>query len=90
VNKILYTDSYIKKAKKFVKKHPELLSQYEKTLKLLELNPFHPSLRLHKLTGKLSELYSVSINMTYRISIDFIIDDKEIIPINVGKHDEVY
>ncbi len=90
MNKITYTDSYIKKAKKFVKKHPELLSQYEKTLKLLELNPFHPSLRLHKLTGKLSELYSVSINMTYRISIDFIIDDKKIIPINVGKHDEVY
>ena len=90
MNKIIYTDSYIKKAKKFVKKHPELLSQYAKTLKLLELNPFHPSLRLHKLTGKLSELYSVSINMTYRISIDFIIDDKKIIPINVGKHDEVY
>ena len=90
MNKIIYTDSYIKKAKKFAKKHPELLSQYEKTLKLLELNPFHPSLRLHKLTGKLSELYSVSINMTYRISIDFIIDDKKIIPINVGKHDEVY
>ncbi len=90
MNKITYTDSYIKKAKKFVKKHPELLSQYEKTLKLLELNPFHPSLRLHKLTGKLSELYSVSINMTYRISIDFIIDDKKIITVNVGKHDEVY
>ena len=90
MNKIIYTDNYIKKAKKFAKKHPELLSQYEKTLKLLELHPFHPSLRLHKLTGKLSELYSVSINMTYRISIDFIIDDKKIIPINVGKHDEVY
>ena len=90
MNKITYTDSYIKKAKKFVKKRPELLSQYEKTLKLLELNPFHPSLRLHKLTGKLSELYSVSINMTYRISIDFIIDDKKIITVNVGKHDEVY
>ncbi len=90
MNKILYTDSYIKKAKNFVKKHPKLLSQYEKTLKLLELNPFHPSLRLHKLNGKLSELYSVSINMTYRISIDFIIDDKKIITVNVGKHDEVY
>ena len=90
MNKIIYTDSYIKKAKKFTNKHPELLSQYKKTLKLLELNPFHPSLRLHKLMGKLSELYSVSINMTYRINIDFIIDGKKIIPINIGKHDEVY
>ncbi|VAX16436.1 hypothetical protein MNBD_IGNAVI01-1718 [hydrothermal vent metagenome] len=90
MNKIIYTDIYIKKARKFAKRHPELLSQYEKTLKLLELNPFHPSLRLHKLTCKLSDLYSVLINITYRISIDFIIDGKTIIPINVGKHDEVY
>ncbi len=90
MNKIIYTESYIKKAKRFIKQHPELSSQYEKTLKLLELNPFHPSLRLHKLSGKLSKLYSVSINISYRISIDFIIDEKKIIPVKVGKHDEVY
>ncbi len=90
MNRIIFTDNYIKRATKFIKKHPELNSQYEKTLKLLELNPSHPSLRLHKLSGNLSELYSISINMTYRISIDFIINDNIIIPINVGKHDDVY
>ena len=88
--KIIYTNSYIKKARKFIKNHPDLLSQYEKTLKLLELNPYHPSLRLHKLKGKLSELYSVSINISYRICIDFIIEDDNIIPIDVGKHDIIY
>lgn len=87
---IIYTDSYIKRAKKFIKKHPELTSQYEKTLKLLELNPNHPSLRLHKLHGKLSELYSVSINISYRISIDFLIEDNKIIPVDIGSHDDVY
>lgn len=87
---IIYTDSYNKRAKKFIKKHPDLLSQYEKTLKLLEINPNHPSLRLHKLKGKLSELYSISINISYRICIDFIIEDDKIIPIDVGSHDEVY
>ena len=87
---IIYTDSYIKRARKFFKKHPELISQYEKTLKLLELNPNHPSLRLHKLHGKLSELYSVSINISYRISIDFLIEDNKIIPIDIGSHDHVY
>lgn len=87
---IIYTESYIKRARKFIKKHPDLLSQYEKTLKLLEINPEHPSLRLHKLRGKLSELYSVSINITYRICIDFLIEDDKIIPIDVGTHDEVY
>jgi mRNA-degrading endonuclease YafQ of YafQ-DinJ toxin-antitoxin module len=90
VAEIIYTDSYIKRAKKIIKKHPELTSQYEKTLKLLELNPNHPSLRLHKLHGKLSELYSVSINISYRIFIDFFIEGNKIIPVDIGNHDEVY
>jgi addiction module RelE/StbE family toxin len=90
VYKIIFTESYVKRAKKFAKKHPELLNQYKKTLQLLEINPTHPSLRLHKLEGKLSDLFSISINMTYRITIDFIIKEKEIILIDIGKHDEVY
>jgi len=90
VAEILYTDSYLKRAKKFIKKHPDLISQYEKTLKLLEINPYHPSLRLHRLRGKLSELYSVSINISYRITIFFIIQDDKIIPIDIGSHDEIY
>ncbi len=88
--KIIFTESYVKRARKFIKKHPDLITQYEKTLKLLEVNPSHPSLRLHKLVGKISGFYSVSINMTHRIMIDFIIEDDEIIPISVGSHDEVY
>ena len=87
---ILYTDSYFRKAGKFIKKHPDLISQYEKTLKILEINPFHPSLRLHKLQGRLSQLYSVSINISYRMTIIFMIEDDKIIPIDLGSHDEVY
>ncbi|MBN1664490.1 MAG: plasmid stabilization protein [Deltaproteobacteria bacterium] len=87
---ILYTDSYLKRAGIFIKKHPDLISQYEKTLKILEINPYHPSLRLHKLRGKLSELYSVSINISYRVTIMFLIEDDKIIPTDIGSHDEVY
>jgi len=90
VAEIIYTDSYLKRVKKFFKKHPDLISQYEKTLKLLEVNPNHPSLRLHKLHGKHSEIYSVSINITYRISIDFIVEKDQVIPIDIGTHDDVY
>ena len=88
--KLIFTESYEKRAAKFIKKHPELLKQYKKTLELMELNPAHPSLRLHQLKGNITEFYSVSINMTYRITIDFIIKDIEIIPVNIGKHDDVY
>jgi mRNA-degrading endonuclease YafQ of YafQ-DinJ toxin-antitoxin module len=90
VIEIIYSGPYKKKEQKFIKKHPEIAGQYEKTLKLLELNPYHPSLRLHKLTGKLSDLYSISINITYRLSIDFIIQDDKIIPVDIGTHDEIY
>lgn len=88
--KILYTQSYIRRAQKFAKRHPDLLGQYEKTLRLLEMNPSHPSLRLHKLGGRLEGLYSVSINMTYRISLEFIIRDDTVVPVDVGTHDEIY
>jgi len=88
--KIIYTDSYNKRAKKFITKHPELIGQYEKTLTLLEINPIHPSLRLHKLSGRLNELYSVSINFLYRITMEFYISEKTIIPVKIGSHDDVY
>jgi proteic killer suppression protein len=88
--RIIYTKSYIRRAARFIKKHPELIGQYEKTLKLLELDPFHPSLRLHKLKGRLREFHAVSINIGYHISIEFLLNEKTIIPINVGSHDEVY
>lgn len=88
--RIVYTKSYNKRASKFIKKHPELLGQYEKTLKLLELNPQHPSLRLHELKGKLKGIHSVSINISYRITLELIISEKDIILIDVGPHDHVY
>ncbi|HNZ27511.1 MAG TPA: type II toxin-antitoxin system RelE/ParE family toxin [Spirochaetota bacterium] len=88
--KILFTETYNKKAANFIKKHKSLLKQYEKTLKLMEIDPFHPSLRLHKLEGKFQEVYSVSINISYRITIEFIIKENIIIPLDVGTHSEIY
>jgi mRNA-degrading endonuclease YafQ of YafQ-DinJ toxin-antitoxin module len=87
---IIYTDAYEQKAKKFLKKHPEVKGQYEKALKLLEINPNHPSLRLHKVNIQGNVVFSVSINISYRITIDLLIDELEIIPINIGSHDDVY
>jgi mRNA-degrading endonuclease YafQ of YafQ-DinJ toxin-antitoxin module len=87
---LIYTEQYEKRAARFLKRHPELENQYLKTLQLLELNPHHPSLRLHALSGRLQGLHSVSINLSYRITLELLIQDKEIIPINVGDHDVVY
>ena len=87
---LVFTENYEKRARLFLKRHPELEKQYLKCLQLLETNPFHPSLRLHSLSGRLSGLHSVSINLSYRISFEFLIQDQDIILINVGDHDTVY
>jgi addiction module RelE/StbE family toxin len=88
--RIIYPESYIRRARKFIKRHPELIGQYRKTLELLEINPRHPSLRLHPLQGKLAGLHGISINISYRISLEMVISEQEITLINIGTHDEVY
>ncbi len=88
--RLIYTDSYIKRAVKFVRKHPELISQYEKALKILEIDPHHPSLRLHQLKEKLKDPHSISINVSYHITLKFYFNDKEIVLVNVGHHDDIY
>lgn len=90
IYQIIYTHNYNKKAEKFLKKHPGLKNQYQKTLEMLEINPHHPSLRLHKLKGNLHSFYSVSINLAYRITMDFMIENKQIILLDIGGHDWVY
>ncbi|PCD85334.1 plasmid stabilization protein [Vibrio mediterranei] len=87
--KLVVTDSYLRRAKKFFKKHPNLIKQYEKTLKLLVSNPSHPSLRLHAIESK--NLHSISINMSYRVLLSLRIkEDGTIILIDIGNHDDVY
>lgn len=88
--RILYTESYSRRVARFLSKHPAIVPTYRKVLQLLELDPFHPSLRLHRLHGRLKDLHSVSINLTYRVTIVFMIKEGTIIPVSIGSHDDVY
>jgi mRNA-degrading endonuclease YafQ of YafQ-DinJ toxin-antitoxin module len=87
---LIFTEQYNRRAARFLKRHPGLREQYRKTLLLLQANLHHPSLRLHALGGKLDGLHSVSINLSYRITLELIIRDQQIVPVNVGDHDAVY
>jgi len=88
--KLIFTEDYTRRALRFLKRHPELINQYTKTLALLELNPHHPSLRLHALSGRLQGVHSVSINLSYRITLELQIQEQQIIPLNVGDHEAIY
>ena len=87
---LIFTDSYNRRARKWLKKHPDLKNHYLKTLQLLQLNPSHPSLRLHPLKGRLQGLQSVSISLGHRITLEMLVSEAEIILVNVGSHDAVY
>lgn len=87
---LIFSDQYNRRAARFLKRHPQVREQYRKTLLLLQANPHHPSLRLHALGGKLGGLHSVSINLSYRITLELVIREKQIVPINVGDHEAAY
>lgn len=53
--------------------------------KLFRDNPFHPSLRLHKLKGKLDGLWSISVTMKHRI-IFKPLENGVILFISIGMH----
>ena len=61
----------IRYAPSFRKEHKKLPDEIKKkTLKAIRFfqeNPLHPSLRLHKLSGPLDGLWSISLDRRYRI-----------------------
>lgn len=88
--KIVFTERYTRIAARFLQRHPDMARAYVKTLTLLEVNPQHPSLRLHALGGRLAGVNSVSINLPSRITIHLLITEREIVPLDLGDHDAVY
>lgn len=87
---LIFTESYEKIEKRFFKRHPDLLERYRKTVALLEQDPYHPSLRLHGLEGRLAALHAVAITLQYRITLVLELREREIILVNVGSRGEMY
>lgn len=87
---LIFPASYRKRETVFLRKHPDLRERYFKTLRLLERDPFHPSLRMHPLHGRLEGLHSASISLQYRITLELEIRERQVFFINVGSHGEVY
>lgn len=83
VEKIEYSKDFIEQYKKL----PEITQRKAiKSEKLFRENPFHPSLRLHRLKGRLIGLWSISFSRQYRI-IFLQEDDGSILFISIGTHD---
>ncbi|MHB8443458.1 MAG: type II toxin-antitoxin system mRNA interferase toxin, RelE/StbE family [Patescibacteria group bacterium] len=73
---IRLSEDVIKSLKKIKKSNPVLLKQIRKQLLLFKSNPQHNSLRLHKLSGNLDNMWSISINMNIRMIYIIRIDNE--------------
>lgn len=77
-----------KKLRKIYPKNKQLIQKAGKQLNLFRENHLHPSLRVHKLSGKLNNFWSMSVDKNYRML--FMIEDEEAYFFDFGTYDQVY
>ena len=87
---IVTTETFLRRARKFLRRHPDLQKRFTQVVDDLKEDPFAPHLAYHHLGGKLKDVQSVSITYDYRIILTLEVTDKEIILLDIGSHDEVY
>jgi mRNA-degrading endonuclease YafQ of YafQ-DinJ toxin-antitoxin module len=64
---LIRSPSFVRAAKRFVKKRPDNGAELRKALTLLENDVFHPSLKAHKLQGKLTGSWACCVGYDLRI-----------------------
>lgn len=72
--------------KSFRKLHPKVQEEALKKIRIFQVNPFHPTLRTHKLSGKEKEHWAFWINYSYRVKFLFL-GDEEVLFLDIGTHD---
>ncbi|WP_017292415.1 type II toxin-antitoxin system RelE/ParE family toxin [Geminocystis herdmanii] len=94
MNNLIWSDNFSRKIKKLLRQNPKLRSLIEQKLEEIAENPFNANLRTHKLKGELSDKWSCSIDYSNRIIFKFIdhpnSEEKEILLLTIGSHDQVY
>ncbi|MGV2827700.1 type II toxin-antitoxin system RelE/ParE family toxin [Myxosarcina sp. GI1(2024)] len=86
--KVSFSSSFRRAFKKRIKEKKELESRVWSKLEVFTNDSFDPSLRIHKLSGKLKDLWSFSVE--YDELFFTFTDDGNTVLVDIGNHDEVY
>lgn len=81
-----FAQSFEAEYKKVTGGNQKLKKKVQKQLLVLQKNPSHPSLKLHKLSGR--RYWSISIDKSIRMLLIF--EKTWIYVYHIGKHEEVY
>ena len=86
--KIRFDSKLQKEIDKIKHKDPKLFKKIQKQLKQFKLNPKLKSLRVHKLSGELDNIWSISITKSIRMA--YLQSGDEAYFYDLGTHDQVY
>ena len=86
---IAFSSSFKRAFKKNVAGNASLEMRFWERVELFKKNPFDPKLRTHKLSGKLKDLWSFSVEHDLRVIFSFA-DQTRVIFVDIGSHKEVY
>jgi mRNA interferase YafQ len=89
---LLRSNSFVRAAKKILKKHPHASLDIQTSLELLSIDAFHPRLKTHKLKGELQESWACTAGFDLRIIFKFVQyqGSEAILLETIGTHEEVY
>lgn len=85
IGEIHYTPDFKKAYQKLPKNIQRVVDRKDA---LFRKNPYHPSLRTHKLKGPLKNLWSFYVTKSYRVLFEFLNKNK-VIFYDIGTH-EIY
>ena len=86
---ISFSSSFKRAFKKGVKGNADLEARFWQKVELFVNDPFDKRLKTHKLSGKLKDLWSFSVEYDQRVLFYFT-DDGKAVFVDIGNHEEVY
>ena len=87
---IAFSASFKRSFKKKIKDRKVIENLFWEVTALFIQDPFHPSLKTHKLSGKLKDLWSFSVEYDLRVIFYFEDKNSKAIFVFIGSHDEAY
>lgn len=84
------TDTFVRTARRYLRRRPHLRAPFARALELLQQDPFHPQLHTHDLHGKLKGLYAASVTYEVRLVLQIAHEERTVMLIDIGDHDSAY
>ena len=89
MTQILFSSSFKRALKKRIEGRKDLEEKFWRRVEIFTANPHDPRLRTHKLSGKLRELWSFTVEYDVR-AVFYFLPQNRVMFEDIGTHDEVY